>query len=384
MIVDMMENIMDLKPTEQLDLPQFVDRNEEEEPVTYEDIKTGFELFFANANCPSPLLVKLFTFLDELLSSESSRTIIQSIVNLFLSGSIKDKTSLSLAKEFYIVLASTLNLQHGNILLATSTRSQLQTMIDEDWPFFTNCTSLVKTCLKESDCDGVQDIVQKLGKQITKDVMLMKLTVVDGEGVSRELSLHPVHLTRDKKGELPPSALVPFCSYQADYDLLGQKSPKLNLTTCNKFEPIILEGQLCHSLDIAKVEKKKKESKAGKPNGLVLLLDPNPYRLKTSYKVNMGDQSYEEGRPKVYVHTLAQYTAYGPGTYALSSLKRMTGTESFMELPDEQKRCRVHKREECQTKKFLDQVWNKCRCVPWALMDGTLPAYIQRPLWSRE
>ena len=112
---------------------------------------------------------------------------------------------------------------------------------------------------------------------------------------------------------------------------------------------------------------KKKESKAGKPDGLVLLLDPNPY----SYKVNMGDQSYEQRQLKVYVHTLAQYTAYGPGTYALSSLKRMTGTESFRELPDNQKRCRVHSREDCQTKNFLDQVWNKCQCVPWALVDGT-------------
>ena len=112
--------------------------------------------------------MKLFTFLDELLSKESSRTIIQSIVNLFLSGSIKDRTSLSLAKEFYVVLASTLNLQFGNILLATSTRSQLQTMIDNDWPFFTNYTGLVKTCLKDSDCDGVRGIIQKLGNKLPK------------------------------------------------------------------------------------------------------------------------------------------------------------------------------------------------------------------------
>ena len=33
----------------------------------------------------------------------------------------------------------------------------------------------------------------------------------------RELSLHPVHLIRDLQGNLPPSALVPFCFYQGDF-----------------------------------------------------------------------------------------------------------------------------------------------------------------------
>ena len=61
-------------------------------------------------------------------------------------------------------------------------------------------------------------------------------------------------------------------------------------------------------------------------------------------------------------------SAYGPGTYALSNLKRMTGTESFQQLPERQRRCLVHNREMCQTKKFLDQVQSKCNCVPWALV----------------
>ena len=60
----------------------------------------------------------------------------------------------------------TLNLQYGNILLATSTNSQLQSVIDNDWPFFTNQTDLVKTCLTDSDCDSIHDIIQKLGEYI--------------------------------------------------------------------------------------------------------------------------------------------------------------------------------------------------------------------------
>ena len=109
---------------------------------------------------------RLFSFLDQLLSVESSRTIIQSVVNLFLTGAVKNATRSKLAKEFYVDLAMTLNLQYGNILLATSTNSQLQSVIDNDWPFFTNQTDLVKTCLMDSDCDSIHEIIQELGEYI--------------------------------------------------------------------------------------------------------------------------------------------------------------------------------------------------------------------------
>ena len=180
----------------------------------------------------------------------------------------------------------------------------------------------------------------------------------DDNNVSRELSLHPVHLTPDEEGDLPPSALVPFCSYEGNSILLGQGRPELdNLAVCDKFEPTILEGQLCYSLDVAKL--KGKPTKSGKTNGLFLLLDTNPFQLNTIEK----DASF-----KVFIHTLAQYTAYGPGSYGLSALKKMTGTTAFQQLPDEQKKCQDHNREECQTQRYLDQVQRECSCIPWTLL----------------
>ena len=50
----------------------------------------------------------------------------------------------------------------------------------------------------------------------TSTVFLTKYSVADIEKVSRHLSLHPIHLKPDTNGNLPPSALVPFCSYQED------------------------------------------------------------------------------------------------------------------------------------------------------------------------
>ena len=145
-------------------LVSFGPENEIEDPVSEEDIKTGFELFYMIVYCPPLPIIKLLRFVDKLVSTESTRTVIQTFVSLFQSGILKDLTSFSLAKEFYGVLASVLNLQYGNILLATSTRSQLQAVIDNDWPFFTNYTELVKKCLKHSECDNAGDVLQKQGQ----------------------------------------------------------------------------------------------------------------------------------------------------------------------------------------------------------------------------
>ena len=76
---------------------------------------------------------------------------------------IRDEAIFLLAKKFYKVLASTLNLQYGNVLLATSANSQLQTVLRNGWPFFANNTDLVEKCLQESICDGFQNISKNLG-----------------------------------------------------------------------------------------------------------------------------------------------------------------------------------------------------------------------------
>ena len=95
-------------------------------------------------------------------------------------------------------------------------------------------------------------------------------------------------------------------------------------------------------------------TKSGKRNGLFLVIDPNPYRVKSINNIEVERNSPDDF--KVTIHTLAQHTAFGPGAYTLNNLKSMTGTESFENLPDSQKECQVHNREKCQTDKFLDQV----------------------------
>ena len=177
--------------------------------------------------------------------------------------------------------------------------------------------------------------------------------------------LHPIHLTPDKEGNLPPSALVPFCSYQGESMILGRELPEMDyLTVCDKFQPVILEGKLCHSLDIAKLT--KSPTKSGKSNGLLLWLDPYPYQLNHTHENAVWPKKSDQNF-KIFIHTLAQFNMVGSGTYAMSTLKKMTGTKNFKKLPEGQKKCMVHDREVCQTHKYLEQVQKECKCLPWAL-----------------
>ena len=182
--------------------------------------------------------------------------------------------------------------------------------------------------------------------------------------MSRELSLHPIHLTPDKEGNLPPSALVPFCLYQGESSILGREVPDMdNITVCDKFQPTILDGQVCHTLDTVKL--REHPTKPGKANGLLLLIDPKPYQVK--HKDGAEDFKMDGKSFKVSIHTLAQYTMFGPGSYAMSTLKKTTGTSNFKDLPDHQKKCLDHNKEECQTQKYLDRVKKECKCIPWTV-----------------
>ena len=139
------------------------------------------------------------------------------------------------------------------------------------------------------------------------------------------------------------------------------------MTICDKFEPTILESQLCYSIDVTKLE--REATKTGKPSGLSLLLDPNPYHIRsTDVKAARNDQESF----KVYIHVLAPHTAYGPGAYAMHTLKKMTGKPSFYQMRDSQKECQVYSREKCQTEMILKDVKTNCSCFPWALITEDL------------
>ena len=88
-------------------------------------------------------------------------------------------------------------------------------------------------------------------------------------------------------------------------------------------------------------------------------MNENPFALASS--------GVDASSAKIYFNTLSSFTDYRAGSYAMTALKKMTGTDSFLKQTDEEKKCRIETPEDCQAKSFIESVQKKCGCVPWAL-----------------
>ena len=158
--------------------------------------------------------------------------------------------------------------------------------------------------------------------------------------------------------------------------LLGQTRQDLPFTVCDKFKPTLLEGQRCYSLDLSKISTKK--AKSGLNSGLLLIIDPLEIEQKkqaeTRNKItslNLESIQNTESSAKIYINTLASFTDYRAGSYAMFVLKKMTGTNTFLELPDAAKQCRTETFEECHVVRYIAEVQKQCGCVPWGLNSTT-------------
>ena len=164
------------------------------------------------------------------------------------------------------------------------------------------------------------------------------------------MSLHPAHLT-DSRDTLLPAALIPFCSYQGS--MLGKEVD--GFVACDQFQPTVLEGQRCYSLYLSKVEGVNR-SMTGKKGGLTLVLDPNTVR--------------NDMFARIYLHTLSPFTDYWNSSYAMSVLKKMSGTRGFLNTADGGKICQIEEYDKCNTREYLGMVSDKCQCTIWALEHG--------------
>ena len=194
--------------------------------------------------------------------------------------------------------------------------------------------------------------------------------------VAHKLSLHPVHLT-DSNRTLNPSVLIPFCIYQTDMLALGNQVSEFPHPVCSMFEPSVLEGQLCYSINISKVT--NRTTKTGLGGNLFLILDPGrPFNRLIEDEDLEDDQekmlsidvnALKRGKnlAKVHLSTLVSYSGYRSAIFVLTALKKMTGTDDFMKLPEDVKDCRIEDFEDCKVRRYSTAVKKKCGCVPWAL-----------------
>ena len=214
-------------------------------------------------------------------------------------------------------------------------------------------------------------------------VLLTEVVIADSKGVSQEISLHPPHLV-GREGQLLPAALIPFCAYKTS--MMGRRRDDLEFIACDKFQPILLDQQLCYSLN--KSSMKKGETKTGEKNGIFLIVDTGNYIEPTidapenfeeldpgllqevidKYaSIDLQQSDEESSSVRIYIDTLSRFSSYKAGSYVLTGLKKMTGTESFIsKIPEKVRNCQVETYVACRTRKYFEEWENQCKCVPWS------------------
>ena len=87
------------------------------------------------------------------------------------------------------------------------------------------------------------------------------------------------------------------------------------------------------------------------------------------------ESSNEENTFSVHINTLSRVSDARPGLYAMTDIKKITGTESFLALPDETKDCQLEPEDECKRRRYAEEAQKLCACVPWVL-GRTLPEQV--------
>ena len=166
--------------------------------------------------------------------------------------------------------------------------------------------------------------------------------------------------------------------------LLGQNRQDLPFTACSQFQPTVLEGQLCYSLDPKKLA--QLETKGGKKAGIVFIVDQGPtddntaLSLKESLSpLDLEAALEEKAAFRLYIDTLESFTGNGGGSYGLSVLKKITGTQSFLKQTDDIKKCQIGTFESCHVERYMEAVQTKCGCVPWAFSDAVDQQVCRKP-----
>ena len=155
--------------------------------------------------------------------------------------------------------------------------------------------------------------------------------------------------------------------------LLGQTRQDLPFTVCSQFQPTVLEGQLCYSLNLTNLV--SSETKAGKTAGLGFLVDqgvadPETQDIPGESSVSpfhLEASGSKEKSFRVYLDTLESFSGHGGGSYAMSVLKKMTGTGGFLGQSEDVKQCRIGHFEDCQAASYTREVQAQCGCLPWSL-----------------
>ena len=79
---------------------------------------------------------------------------------------------------------------------------------------------------------------------------------------------------------------------------------------------------------------------------------------------------HERPLTTIHLNTLARFSVDRPGKYAMTALKKMTGTDAFMSMSNSEKECQLETFEECNKERVLAAFESECNCYPWLLANS--------------
>ena len=181
------------------------------------------------------------------------------------------------------------------------------------------------------------------------------------------MSTHPPHLLdSNDRPTNAPVAFIPFCAYSGHFARLSAPLGNKDFYVCNKFQPTFLEGQLCYNLNVSSfVSIDPKKTEPGKQDGIFFAIDLNDVNLHGN-KVERDDgkhmysKSLNGHQPQIYINTLSRISDTRAGLYVMTVMKKMTGTESFLALPDKTKGCQLEPQDECEKRMYAEEARKQC------------------------
>ena len=152
-------------------------------------------------------------------------------------------------------------------------------------------------------------------------------------------------------------------------EVLGEYIEGFDFPVCNSFTPKILDGELCYALNISS---QVSESKAGRGEGLLLAIDNG---ISIEPHVDQNIRVRKDGfirttlkssgkRARLRILTSHRHADSRPGKYVMKSLKVLAATDNFLAMPDDVKECQIETQEHCKSRRFVEEVKNKCGCIP--------------------
>lgn len=86
-------------------------------------------------------------------------------------------------------------------------------------------------------------------------------------------------------------------------------------------------------------------------------------------RIDSSSSSQKESQYKMYINTLLPFITYGggSGSYAMTSLKKMTGTTLFLEMDQDSRGCQIEVYEDCWIRNFQSMGQEICGCTPFEI-----------------